>query len=340
MNRTVARLMFAGLPVLAAAGCSDSTGLNSALNQAALQAALTTVPIGFGDLSTSFVGTAASTAGSAGVWVGGGHDAGFDHAGLMGGGLHDDFAGGVIFSSRGGNRGPFGGGLPCTATFNAATGRVVCADVTNHGITVSRSAQYLTSAGAVQQAFDTLTTNSVNVQSAVAGTLTFNRAADSASSDDHGKDSWGRGRGEGGRLLGDTSRILTASTVIATSSNRTTTGLAQGSTQRTVNGTSSGNESTTGTSSRGSFTATRTVGDTTTGLVIPVSTTTATYPTAGTVIRSIQATLAYTGSAAVSLVRREVVTYDGTATAKVVITENGTTKNCTRALPHGSLTCS
>src|SRR5207302_126281 len=38
--------------------------------------------------------------------------------------------------------------------------------------------------------------------------------------------------------------------------------------------------------------------------------------------------------------RKEVVTYDGSATAKVVITKNGTTKNCTLPLPFGRLNCS
>jgi len=38
--------------------------------------------------------------------------------------------------------------------------------------------------------------------------------------------------------------------------------------------------------------------------------------------------------------RREVITYDGSATAKVEITENGTTRNCTRPLPRGPLSCS
>jgi len=42
----------------------------------------------------------------------------------------------------------------------------------------------------------------------------------------------------------------------------------------------------------------------------------------------------------VTLTRREVVTYDGSATAQVVITENGTTKNCTKPLPRGPLSCS
>jgi hypothetical protein len=342
MTRTFTRFTLCGAALLAATACQESTGTSgSALTRAALTAALSSVPVGYGDLATSYVGTTTAAASSAGLWVGGGREASFNRGDLMGGGLQDNFVGGIGFPSRGGQRGPFGGGLNCTtSSFDAATGRVLCADVTSNGVTASRSAQYLTTAGAVQQAFDTLTTNSVNIQSKVTGTINFSAAADSATASDRGRNCWGRGRGSVGRLLGDTSTILTATTAINSSSNRTTTGLASGSTQRTVNGTSAGQESTTGTSSRGSFTATRTVGDTTSGVIIPVVTGSTSYPTAGTVIRSIQATLKYTNEDAVSLVRREVVTYDGTATAKVTITENGTTKSCTRALPHGALTCS
>jgi hypothetical protein len=73
--------------------------------------------------------------------------------------------------------------------------------------------------------------------------------------------------------------------------------------------------------------------------VIPVSTTGPSYPTAGTVVRAMKATLTYEGQSPVEAARREVVTYDGTAVAKVVITENGVTRNCTRALPRGRLVC-
>ena len=120
-------------------------------------------------------------------------------------------------------------------------------------------------------------------------------------------------------------------------------GLAQGSAQRTVDGASAGTESTTGTSSRGAFTASRTVADTTRGLVIPVRPATGdapAYPTAGTVIRVMQATLTYAGQTPATVSRREVVTYDGTATARVTITENGTTRTCARPLPRGPLACS
>ena len=352
MKRTFTRLSVAGLATLAVVACTDSTGTsNSPLSASALAAALGSVPVGYGDLATSFIGATASDAPAAGLWLGGGRDASFDRGGLMGGGMRDEFLGAMLFDGRGGHRGPFGGafggGLGCAGTFNAASGRVECPEITRNGITVKRSAQYKDAAGAVQQAFDTLTTNSVNTQSSTTGTLTFDRAADSASSrgpggEFGGKGHWGRGRGHGGRLLGDTSTVLTATTTINSSSTRTVTGLAQGSTQRTVDGASAGTESTTGTSSRGSFTASRTVGDTTTGLVIPVATSTTTrpYPTAGTTIRSIQASLQYANESPVTLTRREVVTYDGSATATVVITENGTTKNCTKPLPRGRLSCS
>jgi hypothetical protein len=352
MTRTLSRLSVAGLATLAAVACTDTTGSSSSsLSASALSAALGSVPVGYGDLTSSFIGSPAADAPSAGLWIGGGREASFNRGGMMGGGLQEAFTGGISFDGRGGHRGPFGGpfggGLGCTGTFDATSGRVICPDVTRNGITVKRSAQYLDAAGVVQQAFDTLTTNSVNTQSQTSGTITFDRAADSASNRGPGggfggEHMWGRGRGPGGRLLGDTSTVLTASITVNSSSSRTVAGLAQASTQRTVDGASAGTETTTGTSTRGSFTATRTVGDTTTGLVIPVATSTDArpYPTAGTTIRSIQASLQYANEEAVTLSRREVVTYDGSATAKVMVTENGTTKSCTKPLPRGPMTCS
>ena len=326
------------------AGCSDVSPTEQAARDhaaSALNAAFTTAPVGYGDLSSSFVaGTAASFDGSS-LWVGGGRGASFGRGPMMGGGLGEAFLGGVGFGRGFGHHGPFGGGLGCNGTFNAATGRVVCASVTTrNGLTVTRSAAYTTASGTVQQAFDTLTTNSVNLQTTVAGTVTFSRDS-SSEGGRHGR-GWGHGRGHFGRLLGDTATILSASTTVNSTSSRTVTGLAQGSTARTVSGASSGTESTTGTSSRGAFTATRTVGDTTTGLVVPVRTASEaerSYPTAGTVIRASQATLSYAGSAPVTKSRREVITYDGTATATVTITENGATRSCTRTLPRGNLVC-
>jgi hypothetical protein len=331
--------MIVGTLAVLGIACTDSTKSDPNVSLASLGAALSSVPMGYGDLSTSFVGTAAANAEASGFWLGGGRGVSFDHSGLMGGGLGDAFAGGISFDRRDGGHGPFGGGLGCTGSFSASTGRVSCVDTTHNSVIVNRSAKYPTAAGTVQQAFDTSTTNTVNIQTASFGTITYDRAADVASGKD-GDHHWGLGRGDGGRLLGDTSTILTAKTTVNNASDRTVTGLASGSALRTMNSKSAGTEVATGTSSLGAFSASRTVGDTTTGVTIPVVTGTRSFPTAGSVVRSISASMQYTGKAAVTLTRREVITYDGTAVAKVVITENGTTRTCSRPLPRGPLTCS
>jgi hypothetical protein len=338
MRHNFTRLAAAGAIVLAIAGCADTTNPSGA-TLAALTASLSSVPLGYGDLSSSYVGAALDSKESAGFWLGGGRDRGFDRGELMGGGLHDAFAGVIPFTRRDGGHGPFAGGLPCTAAVNATTGFITCTDTTRNGVTITRAAKYTTTAGAIQSAFDTLTTNTVVIQTTAKGTITYDTASDNDRDGDRDHH-WGGGRGEGGRLLGDTSTILTATTTLNSASTRTTSGLASGSTQRTVDGASAGTETTVGTSTLGSFSASRSVGDTTSGLVIPVVTGTTSYPTAGSVIRSMTASITYAGQSVVSLTRREVITYDGSTTAKVVITENGTTKNCTRPLPRGRLTCS
>lgn len=279
-----------------------------------------------------------------------------DRGSLMGGGLAANYSGeGEGFGRGFGNRGPFGGGVSCDGTFDSGLGRVICAAQTRNGLTISRSAQYKDVSGAIQQAFDSTTTNSVNTQTSVTGTVTYEPEDENEAGDDRGgnrgsggnrgpgggRACWGNGRGVGGLLLGDTATIVSATTSVDDVSDRTVSGLANGSTERTVNGSSMGQESTTGESSRGKFTATRVVGDTTSALVIPIATdNNQSYPTAGTVIRAIRASLTYEGQSAITVTRREVVTYDGSATAKVVITENDSTRNCTRPLPRGPLSCS
>jgi hypothetical protein len=100
-----------------------------------------------------------------------------------------------------------------------------------------------------------------------------------------------------------------------------------------------GSESSTGTNRDGkAFTSVRTSADTTTGLVTPAATTGPTYPTAGRVVRSMAVSMKLDG-ATTTHSRREVITYNGTATAQVTITENGTTKTCTMALPRGRPSC-
>ena len=158
---------------LVGAACAELTNpTQSSLTPSALTGAFSTVPVGYGDLTSSFVGTAASGVRSAGFWLGGGRNGSMERGSLMGGGLQASFSGEGGGFGRG-VPGPFGGGLSCTSTFNTATGRLVCETVTQNGLTIARSAQYKNAAGTLQQAFDS-TTNSVNIHDrlAVADALT------------------------------------------------------------------------------------------------------------------------------------------------------------------------
>lgn len=322
---------------LSASACADflSSGSPEPQLSDALTAAFSTVPVDFSNASTSYAG---DSDGVSSLWLPGANARAFGRTGLMGGGLNDNFAGALSAGRGFGHHGPFGGrvagGRSCDGAFNASTGWFVCAPVTRNGVTITQQMQYKTTAGAIQQAFDTATTNSVQVQTTANGTISFVR-------DSTRGPAWGGRKGPPhiGRLVGDSTTILTVNTTLNHRSDRTVTGLASGSTQRTVAGTSQGEESTTGTSSKGNFTARRVAADTTRGLVIPIVDGKKTYPTAGTVIRVMSATVTFAGEAAVTANRREVITYDGTDVAKIVITINGDTKNCTMQLPRGRLNC-
>jgi hypothetical protein len=306
--------LIAGAGLIAAACASDMT-TSPAASRAAV-AALVAPPISFDQIKTSFVGRSSETDGFVpGGTASGGDNDDADHqegehgpgwGGLMGGGLGEAWIGGIGFGP-GLGRGPFGDFDDSNScTFSTTTSRVECTAVTRGGLTINRSFSFLDASGAVEQAFDAAKTNTVNVKNSVTGTVTHHS---------------------------------TATSTVNSSSDFTVVGLASGSTQRTVNGTSAGSETTTGTKDGAAFTVARTAGDTTTGLVIPIQSGVRTYPTAGTVIRSMQATVTPAGSAASTSSRREVITYDGSATAKVVITQDGVTKNCTKPLPHGRLSC-
>jgi hypothetical protein len=296
MSRAIQRAMVVavGLSLVACQESTSTSGLSSSIASAFL-----TAPVGFDQGVSSFGGT-----GGAGPFMPhhrGGPGLG---NGFMGGGLGPDFFGGVGFG-RGFGHGPFGGAaLPASCTLGAS-GRVTCPSETHDGLTIDRSAAYLTTAGVAQAAADS-TTNSVNLRIAVTGVVT---------------------------------RRDSATSTIAHQSDRTVTGLASGSTQRTVNGTSSGSETTTGTSDAGAFTAVRVAGDTTKGVVVPIVEGRPTYPTAGTVIRAMKVTVTITGQAATASERREVVVYDGSDTATVTVTQDGQTKTCTMPLPFGRLAC-
>jgi hypothetical protein len=81
------------------------------------------------------------------------------------------------------------------------------------------------------------------------------------------------------------------------------------------------------------------MGDATSGLVVPIDAGRPTYPTAGSVTRSMKVVVTYDGKSPTTSSRSEVITYDGSATAKLVITQDGVVKNCTVPLPHGRPSC-
>jgi hypothetical protein len=229
----------------------------------------------------------------------------------MGGGLGPDFIGKIAFG-RGKGRGPFGSfELPATCTFSDATGRVTCPEFTKHDLTVNISFAFTDVAGNAQSAFDTVTTNSVNVQTAVNGTKV--------------------------REDDDDDDVVTST--VSHTSDRTVSGLAKGSTQRTVNGTAKAHESTSGTRDGVAFTAVRDAADTTSGLVIPIVDGRPTIPSAGKVIRRMTVTITPEGGTEVTKTRREEVTFNGTNTISVIITQDGVTKNCTITLPGKNLSC-
>lgn len=231
-----------------------------------------------------------------------------DDGHMMGGGIGPEFFGGVAVG-HGFDRGPFGFGyFLFNCTFSSTDGRVTCAPVARGGLTIKRSFAFKDASGTVQP-FPNFQTNTINVVDSVDGTVTRHD----------------------GRV---TSKV-------DHSSSRTVGGLVSGSTQRTVDGGSKGTEESTGkTADSTSFTSSRLVADTIKGLVIPLMDNRPTFPTAGTVTRIMQASLTLGSNPPVTKSRTEVITYDGSDTAKVVITKNGTTKTCKLPLPFGKLICS
>jgi hypothetical protein len=307
MKRIAQGAVAAAIAALAMA-CMDSTGPSSE-SALALAQAFASLPAGFTMTTNSF----ASSDEIGGAFMprmhrGGDRQHGLGDIGGHGimGGLGPDFFGGVGFGSGFGH-GPFGGiNLRGSCAFNSSNGRVECTD-TRDNITIVASASFRTTDGTIQSAPDS-TTDVVNIETAVSGTRT---------------------------------RRDSAVSTINHTSTRTVTGLAAGSTQRTVNGAARGEESTSGTTEAGDiFVATRLVGDTTTGLIVPIVSGRPTYPTAGTVIRQMQATVTLAGGTPTTKSRREVITYDGSDTATLVITIDGTTKTCTLPLPRGIPSCS
>ena len=340
MSGSTRRLFAVAAIASMAAACADLSG-TAGNNTLALSAAFQTVPAGFSSNSTTFdasgdAGAAFLPAGMMNPAIandrggaGGGrgregeghgrggevererdHHDGFGEGGirglLMGGGLGPDFIGAIGFG-KGRGRGPFGVfSLPSTCTFDSASGVVTCPDKTERGFTVKASFAFKDDAGAAQSAFDTLTTNSVNVKIDVIGTKS--------------------------RREGSTSTVHNVS-------DRTVEGLAPGKTERKINGTASAHEATTGTRDGVNFSAVRDANDTTTNLVIPIVDGRPTIPSSGVVIRNMTVAITPEGGTATTRSRREEVTFDGTNVISVKITQDGTTKNCTITLPGKRLVC-
>lgn len=302
MARSPFRTLATASALLGASACTlDSFGGPGETRQ--LDSAFDSAPAGMEVASSSYA------ADGLGAWGGprrGRGPGGPGLAGLMGGGLGADFLGAGGFG-RGPHRGPFAVRIDDDCTTSG--GNVTCARSTN-GLTAATIYTITDAAGGAQARVDTATTNTVRTRTTVTGTVT--RGRDGAS--------------------------VTAT--VNASSDRTVSGLAASSTQRTVNGVSRGTESTTGTNRDGeAFTAVRESADTTSNLVIPVSTTGPAHPAAGKIVRRMKVTLSVAGGTPTVKERREVVEYDGSATAKVTITQDGTTKTCSMTLPRGRPSC-
>jgi hypothetical protein len=296
----------------ATAACTDLMSSRQAFQRPDLSAAYYTIPVAYSTTQSTYDASAEGTGAfmphmdRGGMGHGPGPDMGGGMGPMMGGGMGMDFMGGPGLGREFG-RGPFGDPALNTSncTFSSSTGRLTCTpDTDRNGLTITRSIAFTTAAGVAQSAFDSLTTNSINTRITVAGTVTHRDSATST---------------------------------ISNSSDRTVTGVAKGSTRRTINGTAAGSETTTGKDSAGAFTARRTAADSIRGVVVPVDTG-RTYPIAGTVVRVMNIAVTHS-TGTTNSARREVVTYDGSATAKMVVTIDGTTKTCTIPLPFGRPTC-
>jgi hypothetical protein len=300
MVRTTYQVLAVAVATITLAACADSTSPSAAAS-AFLDAAYSSTPAGFSSTDNTY--SAGADMGEAWRPDRNAHFGG----GMMGGGLGPEFFGGVGLG-RGFDRGPFGFGfLLSNCTFSSTTGSVSCPDETHRGLTISRSFAFKDASG-IAQSGPSSATNSVSEHLVVAGTVTRH----------DGK----------------------VTSTVNHSSDRTVTGLAAGSTQRTVDGGSKGTESSTGTTEDGTqFTSSRLVADTVKGLIVPLQDGHPTYPTAGTIHRIMRATITLSGKAPVASSRDETVTYNGSNTATVVLIKDGTTKNCTLPLPFGKLSC-
>src|SRR5258708_9545779 len=232
MTRTTRHVLLAGIAIFAGA-CAEA--VTSWVGTEMVDGAFNARPRGLESAVGSFGGS-----GAMGMPFLPGDRSENHGANFLGGG-HDFMGGGFGIEMLGGELGgppPFERGGPnatsASCTYNATSGANTCTD-THNGVTVTRTIVYKTAAGTAQAKQDS-TTNSIATHVDATPTLT---------------------------------RRNGATTNVANSSDRLVTGLAVGSTQRTVNGTSKGNETSTGKDTAGPFTVGRAIRDTTRGGLLP-----------------------------------------------------------------------
>jgi hypothetical protein len=281
----------------------------------ALGAAFNVVPAAFSDVESSFPGGLSTDGAIAGIGAAAvDHGADFDRSGGFlrdrrsdhGPGIGGLMGGGILH----GLDGLIGWGRPRIGDLTGCSldgERVVCPDIIRGGLTISRSFAFKTADGTVQPR-PTDATDLVNARRRVSGTIT---------------------RRDGG-----------LSSVIEHGSDRTVTGLAAGSTLRTVNATSEGSETTTLTNRQGvEVVITHTAADAVRDVIVPIIDGRPSYPRSGTVERRMTLTITADGEVKRSLTRTELLTYDGDRTATLVITVNDRTRTCTIPLPFGRPRC-
>ncbi|HEX2780114.1 MAG TPA: hypothetical protein VHM30_11475 [Gemmatimonadaceae bacterium] len=191
-----------------------------------------------------------------------------------------------------------------TCTYSAATGRFACPTITTaEGLTLNRSYAYY-GGGAAQSAYSATTTDSINFQWTLKGTL----------------------QGAGRTAWLDHNRSLTVS------------GLAGAETQRSWSGSGVRTDSSVATADgrtrRSKLIATSTVNQ----VVFKLPRSTYPYPQSGSITHDVTVTSAFEGAAGSTTrtgTRHVVVTFNGTRTASVVI---GST-SCTLDLPTRVVSC-
>ena len=218
----------------------------------------------------------------------------------------DGLMGGGIIHGLDGFGGRFGGPDLTNCTLGS-DGRVACPDLTRGDLTISRSFAFTSETGAAQAHPDSATTDIVNAHTVVSGTITHRNGVTST---------------------------------VNHESDRTVSGLRPASSARTLNATSAGSEEATFDTDMGPVTISHTASDAVTGVVIPKPTDGShPYPIAGKVERQMAVRIVRAGVPPETHSRSEVLTYDGSATASLVITFDGGTKSCSLPLPHGRPVC-